>query len=303
MKEYDLIILGGGPAGLTAGIYACRYGLNTLVVENYYCGGQMNLTTEIKNYPSYEFISGIELSEKMKNHYLSNNGELLLANPTKIDFDKNLITIKDEEYKYKALILAMGATARKLNLDKEIELTGKGISYCAICDGFFFKGKDVVVAGSGNSALEDAIYLSSICNSVSVVSKHEEFRGQDIFIKELAKKKNVTYYMGYQTTKIIGDEVLTGIEITSNSTNEIKSLKTDGLFIQIGRRPDVSLVKDKIDCNVIGFIKSNEEMHTNIPNVFVAGDVREKTMRQIITACSDGAIAASSAFKYVDSLK
>jgi len=303
MKEYELIILGGGPAGMTAGIYACRYGLSTLLVENYFCGGQMNLTTEIKNYPSYEYVSGIDLSDKMKKHYLSCQGELLLGNPTNIDFDKKEINIKGEVYSYKALILAMGATARKLNLEKEQELTGHGISYCAICDGFFFKGKDVVVAGSGNSALEDAIYLSNICKSVTIVSKHTEFRAQDIFIKDLEKKKNVTYYMGYQTSKIIGEESLSAIEITSNSSGEVKEIKTDGLFIQIGRRPDISLVKDKVECNPAGFIKATEEMETNIKGVFVAGDIREKTLRQIITACADGAIASNSAFKYIDGLK
>lgn len=302
MKDYELIILGGGPAGMTAGIYACRYGLSTLIVENYFCGGQMNLTTEIKNYPSYEYISGADLSEKMKKHYLSCGGELLIANPTKIDFDNKQIEIKGEIYAYKALILAMGASARKLNLEKEQALTGHGISYCAICDGFFFKNKDVVVAGSGNSALEDAIYLSNICKSVSIVSKHTEFRAQEIFLNEIKKKTNVSYYMGYQTTKIVGEDKLTAIEITSNS-GEKKTIQTDGLFIQIGRRPDVSLVKDKVQCSPAGFIKANEEMETNIKGVFVAGDVREKTLRQIITACADGAIASNSAFKYVDGLK
>lgn len=302
MKEYDVIIIGGGPAGLTAGIYGQRYGLKTLIVENYYLGGQMMLTSEIKNFPSYDFVTGLELTEKMKRQYLSYNGEILLKSIDKIDFDNNSIDIKGEEIGYKALILAMGASARKLELENEKELTGRGVSYCAVCDGYFFKDKDVVVAGSGDSALEDACYLSNLANSVTVVSKHENFTGQDIFIQELKKKDNVKYYMGYQPSKIIGTESLEAVEISSRTNGKPETLKADGLFIQIGRMPDTSLVQSAVDCTPYGYVKADGDLRTNIKNVFVAGDVREKKLRQIITACSDGAIAVNSAFKYIKSL-
>lgn len=302
-KEYDLIIIGGGPAGLTAGIYAKRYGLNTLIIEKYFCGGQMNTTTEIENFPSYTHISGGELSEKMKQHYLSYNREILTANVTNINFEKKEISTNKQILNFKALVIATGVVPRKLNLEKEEELTGHGISYCAICDGFFFKNKDVVVVGSGSSALEDAVYLSDLCKSVTIISKHEKFTGQDIFIKELKEKNNINYYMGYTPSKIYGEKEFSGIEITSNITNEKLNVFGDGMFIQIGRMADSALYKDKLDLTPVGFIKSNQNMETNLPGIFVAGDIRDTNLRQIITACSDGAIAANSAYKYIENLK
>jgi len=196
----------------------------------------------------------------------------------------------------------MGLVPRKLELENEKKLTGKGVSYCAICDGYFFKGKNVVVAGSGDSALEDAVYLSNLANSVTIVSKHKKFVGQNIFVEELKKKSNVKYYMGYQPSKILGEEVLEAVEVKSNETGETETLTADGLFVQIGRKAETQLIRDFVDCNQFGFVKADEEMRTNIKNVFVAGDVREKTMRQIITACADGAIASNSANKYIQSL-
>lgn len=302
-KNYDLIIIGGGPAGLTAGIYAKRYGISTLIIEKYFFGGQMSVTTEIENYPSYIHISGGDLSNKMKEHYLSYNGETLTGNVTSIDFEKKKVHIKNQEIGYNALIIATGVVPRKLNLEKEEELTGHGISYCAVCDGFFFKNKDVIVVGSGNSALEDSVYLSDICKSVTIISKHKEFVGQDIFVKELKAKSNITYYMGYTPSKIFGENEFEGIEITSQSGEEKVELKADGMFIQIGRIPDRTLFEGKLDLHPAGFIRSNDKMETNIQGVFVAGDIRDTNMRQIITACSDGAIAANSAHKYLGSLK
>lgn len=301
-SSYDLIIIGGGPAGMSAGIYACRYGLKTLIIESYYFGGQMNLTTEIKNYPGFEHIGGLELTNNMKEQYISNGGELEIATISKIDFEKNSVKIKNRIIKYKALIIATGVVARKLELKNEEELRGKGISYCAICDGYFFKGKDVAVVGSGNSALEDAIYLSGIANKVYIVSKHKKFIAQEVFIKEIIKKKNVEIFYDYMPSKIMGKDFLEGIEIKSNETEDLKEIKVDGMFIQIGRKADNSLFKEYIDCSVAGFIKADKDMRTNLPNVFVAGDIRDKDLRQIVTACADGAIAANSAFKYVSSL-
>ena len=297
MKNYDLIIVGGGPAGLTAGIYACRYGIKTLVIEKLYFGGQLNISSEIENFPSYEHITGVELAEKMSKHYSSCGGDNIITKITNIDFENKIVETKNEKYTYKTLILAMGAVPRKLELENEEELTGKGVSYCAVCDGFFFKDKDVVVVGSGNSALEDAVYLSDICKTVTIVSKHKDFVGQDIFIKEMQAKNNIKYFMGYQPSKINGNETLESIEVTETNGSKTKKIKTSGMFIQIGRRPDVSLVKDKIECTPIGFIKTDENLQTNIKNVFAVGDIRDTKLRQIITACADGAIAATNAFK------
>ncbi|MBQ8430473.1 MAG: FAD-dependent oxidoreductase [Clostridia bacterium] len=300
-KSYDVVIIGAGPAGLTAGVYCSRYGLKTLVVEKYYVGGQMNLSSEIRNYPGFEFISGLDLSEKMKEQYLSCHGDLINGEVKVIDFENKIVYIKNEKVEYKALILAMGASARKLNLENEEKLIGKGVSYCAICDGFFFKGKDVAVIGSGNSALEDANYLADICASVSVVSKHEKFRGQQVFIDSLKNKTNVKYYMGYQPSKIIGEEVLKSIEV--KSVADTKTINCEGMFIQIGRLPDSKIVSSKIECSPAGFIKTDESLQTNISGVFAIGDVIDKKLRQIVTACSDGAIAATSVLNYIENNK
>lgn len=303
MKNYDLIIIGGGPAGITAGIYAVRYGLSTLIIEKYDVGGLMNTTTEIKNFPSYNEINGAELSKKMLDHYKAYNGELLNCGANKIDFNKNMVITSKGEFSYKALIIATGSTPRKLELENEEKLTGHGISYCAICDGYFFKNKDVIIVGSGNSAIEDAIYLSDLCKSVSLVSKYEKFVAQDILIKQLGVKNNINYYMGYSTNKIYGDEMFEGIDIKNLKSGETKNLKADGLFIQIGHKPDNVLIKDSLNLSPAGFVESNEKMETNIPGVFVAGDIRNKNLRQIITACGDGAIASHSAYLYIESLK
>lgn len=301
MKDfYDVIIVGGGPAGMTAGIYAVRYGLSCLVIEKGLVGGIMNITTEIKNFPSYIDVNGQELSQKMKEHYASYNGEILYAEVKNIDFENKTVATQNKTFTYKALIIATGSTNRKLELEKEKELTGHGISYCAVCDGFFFKNKVVTVVGSGSGALEDAIYLADLCKKVNVVSKHEKFAGQEILIGQLKQKNNVDYYMGYMPSKIIGDDVLEKVEIQSKQDKQ--TLKTDGMFIQIGHKPDNDLVKGKLELTPAGFIVANEEMKTSQEGVFVAGDIRNKTLRQIVTACGDGAIAANSAFKYIQNM-
>lgn len=302
-NSYDIIIVGGGPAGITAGIYSVRYGMKTLLIEKYAVGGLMNTTTEIKNFPSYQDINGAELSTKMLNHYQAYNGEMISCVAKEIDFENKMIKTSKGEFKYKALIVATGSTPRKLELENEAELTGHGISYCAICDGYFFKGKDVVVVGSGNSAIEDAIYLSDLCKSVAVVSKYDKFVAQDILIKQLKAKKNVKYYMGYATTKIFGEDEFCGVELKSNKNGDVERVYADGMFIQIGHKPDNSLVKDKLKMSPAGFVEADEKMQTSQAGVFVAGDIRNKTLRQIITACGDGAIASNSAYMYLESLK
>lgn len=301
MKDYDVIIVGGGPAGITAGIYSVRYGLSTLVVEKAMVGGIMNTTTEIKNFPSYVDISGQELSSKMHEHYASYNGELMSSEVVDIDYKNKIVKTKKETIKCKAIILATGSTNRKLELDNEKRLTGHGISYCAICDGYFFKNKVVTVVGSGSGALEDAIYLADIAKKVVVVSKHEKFVGQDILVEQLKAKKNVEYFMGYMPSKIVGDELLEKVEISNKKSK--KTVKTDGMFIQIGHRPDNDLMKGKLDLTPAGFVVADNEMKTSEDGVFVAGDIRDKTLRQIVTACGDGAIAANSAFKYIQNMK
>ena len=302
MKDiYDVIIIGGGPAGMSAGIYAVRYGMSTLVVEKGIVGGIMNTTTEIKNFPSYIDINGQELSQKMKDHFASYNGEILYGEVVSIDFDNKTVNTKSKSIKYKTIIIATGSTNRKLELDKEKELTGHGLSYCAVCDGFFFKDKVVTVVGSGSGALEDAVYLADLAKKVNIVSKHEKFVGQEILVNQLKQKQNVDYYMGYMPSKIIGEDVLEKVEIQGKLDKKV--LPTDGMFIQIGHKPDNNLFKDRLELSRAGFVVADSEMRTNLDGVFVAGDIRDKSLRQIVTACSDGAIAANSAFKYIQNME
>ena len=302
MKDiYDVIIIGGGPAGMSAGMYAVRYGMWTLVVEKGIVGGIMNTTTEIKNFPSYIDINGQELSQKMKDHFAWYNGEILYGEVVSIDFDNKTVNTKSKSIKYKTIIIATGSTNRKLELDKEKELTGHGISYCAVCDGFFFKDKVVTVVGSGSGALEDAVYLADLAKKVNIVSKHEKFVGQEILVNQLKQKQNVDYYMGYMPSKIIGEDVLEKVEIQGKLDKKV--LPTDGMFIQIGHKPDNNLFKDRLELSRAGFVVADSEMRTNLDGVFVAGDIRDKSLRQIVTACSDGAIAANSAFKYIQNME
>lgn len=298
---YDVIIVGGGPAGITAGIYAVRYGLSTLVIEKGLVGGIMNSTTEIKNYPSYVDITGQELSNKMKEHYASYNGELMSSEVVDIDFKNKVVKTKTKTFECKAIILATGSTNRKLELENEKELTGHGISYCAICDGFFFRDKVVTVVGSGSSALEDAIYLADIAKKVNVVSKYKQFKGQEILINQLNAKDNVEFFMGYMPSKIVGTDVLESVEISSQDDKKI--LQIDGMFVQIGHKPDNELMQGKLNLTPAGFVVADNEMKTSEEGVFVAGDIRDKTLRQIVTACSDGAISANSAFKYIQNIQ
>lgn len=290
---YDIIIIGAGPAGMTAAIYAARANKKVLVLEALSYGGEILNTLKIENYPVEENISGFDFATKLYNQVIKLGVEVKLEKVLSINENKEVKT-NENTYISKSIIIATGLNNRKLNLPLEEELIGKGISYCATCDGAFFKGKDVAVVGGGNTALEDALYLSDICNKVYLIHRRNEFRADPITIDKVLNKNNIIVMYDSIITKINGSNYLESIEVN----NEL--LKVDGLFIAIGKIPNLDYLNGLIETNEDGYIKSNELCHTNIDGIFVAGDIREKTLRQLVTATSDGAIAATEAIKYIN---
>ena len=291
---YDIIIIGAGPAGLTAAIYACRANKKTLVLEASAYGGQIISTLDIENYPAEPKITGVELAKKMYAQAKELGADFEFEKVTEIVDNGEIKTVKteDDEYTAKAVIIATGTETRKLGLENEDKFLGHGVSYCATCDGNFFKGKTVAVAGGGNSALYEALYLADIVEKVYLIHRRDEFRGDDSLVESLKEKGNVEFILGSNVTKLNGEENLESIEI-----NNEKTLEVSALFVAVGREPKVDFVKVQKDIN--GYVQAGEDGKTNIEGIFVAGDTRTKLTRQIVTATADGANAATSAIKYL----
>ena len=297
---YDIIIIGAGPAGLTAAIYATRARKKVLVLEAESYGGQIINTLNIENYPAAPHINGFDFATNCYNQAKGLGAEIKFEKAINIiDGDIKKVITKDKEYETKSIIIATGCGIRKLGLDKEDELLGKGISYCATCDGAFFKNKEVAVVGGGNTALEDALYLSDIVKRVYVIHRRDTFRGEDKSVMELKDKSNVEFIYNSNVTKLIGSSKLEGIEVMDNDGNT-KSIDISGLFIAIGRIPENANFTKIVNVDDTGYIKALEDCKTNVDGIFVAGDVRVKTLRQLVTAASDGAIAATNAIKYIN---
>ena len=298
---YDIIIIGAGPAGLTAGIYARRALKKTLILEAVSYGGQIINTLDIENYPTEEHISGFDFATKLYNQTKNLGAEIKFEKVTDINNQKDykeVITTK-ESYKAKTVIIATGADNRKLGIEREKELTGKGISYCATCDGAFYRKKDVAIVGGGNTAIEDAIYLSDIVNKVYLIHRRDTFRADETLIEQLNEKKNIEFLYNSRITKVIGEKKLEKIEVTGNDNTQ--EIEVSGLFIAVGKVPETANFAKIVDVNENGYIIAGENCHTNIPGIFVAGDTRVKELRQLVTATSDGAIAATEAIKYINS--
>lgn len=289
---YDIVIIGAGPAGLTAAIYGARANKKVLVLEALNYGGAIINTPNIENYPVEESISGFDFATKLYNQVINLGVEVKFEKV--INITDNEVETNKTKYNTKTIIIATGLNTRKLLLSNEEELIGKGISYCATCDGAFYKEKDVAVVGGGNTALEDALYLSNICNKVYLIHRRNEFRADDVTVSKVLEKDNIEVLYDSIVTKINGIDHINSIEINNN-----KNINIDGLFIAIGKIPNIDFI-DSLDLTEDGFIKSNELCHTNIENIFVAGDIRSKDLRQLVTATSDGAVAATEAIKYIN---
>ena len=301
---YDIIIIGAGPAGMTASIYARRALKKVLVLEAISYGGQIINTLDIENYPVESHISGFDFSTKLYNQAVELGAEFIFEKCIKVDKNDSSFEVftTSSQYQCKSLIIATGADNRKLGLDKEVEFIGKGLSYCATCDGAFYKKRDVAVVGGGNTALEDALYLSNICNKVYLIHRRDEFRGDNSVVDKIKGKTNIDIIYNSNVTKIIGDERLNAIEI-SNLDGSKKEINVSGLFVAIGKIPENENFKDLIKMDDNGYIIAGEDCHTNIDGIFVAGDNRTKMLRQLVTATSDGAIAATEAIHYLENMK
>ena len=301
-KIYDMIIIGGGPAGYTAALYGARAGLSTLVMEKMVVGGQMALTDKIDNYPGFEDgIEGLSLGEKMKNEAERSGARTVFATVLSADLksDPKVIKTSDDIFYGRTVIIATGAEPRELGVAMEKELVGRGVSYCATCDGMFFKGKTVVVVGGGNTAAADILLLSRVASKVFVVHRRDTLRASKIYHETLMKAENVEFCWDSQVTGILSDDKVTGVRIKNINTGDERKLSCDGIFVAIGRKPASELAAGQLDLDERGYIIADESTKTNIPGVFAAGDVRTKVLRQVITAASDGAMAARYAEEYL----
>ena len=293
IKELDLIIIGGGPAGLTAAIYAGRAKLNTLLLEDKVLGGQVRNSYTIENYPGFKSIQGSELSDILQSQAEESGAiidEFDLIEDIILSDDEKIVETESFIYKPKAIIIATGASPKKLPIPQESKFSGNGVHYCAVCDGALYEGKKIAVVGGGNSALEEAIFLTRFAEKVYLIRRHDYFKGE---------KTKIEVMLNEDIIGLQGDGKLEGIELKNTKTNQITNIAMDAVFAYIGTEPKTDLIKKYINLNEYGYVITDENMQTNIKGVYAAGDVREKEFRQITTAVADGTIALLSAEKYI----
>lgn len=299
---YDMIVLGGGPAGYTAALYAARAGLDTLVLERLSPGGQMSLTTQIDNYPGFEEgVDGFSLGMKMQAGAERFGVNTRLAEVLSVDLTGAVKTFETSAGTFRArtAVLSTGADHRHLGLEQEAALTGKGVSYCAACDGMFYRGKTVAVVGGGNSAAADAMVLSRIAEKVILIHRRDTLRATKIYREGLQNQKNVEFRWNTTVTRLLHGDKLTGVTLRDVNTGEETSLEIDGLFISVGRTPSTGLFQGQVALDAAGYVIADESTCTNLPGVYAAGDVRTKALRQIVTATADGAVAAHYAEEHL----
>jgi len=306
MRVYDMIVIGGGPGGYTAALYAARAGLSTLVLEKLSAGGQMALTMQIDNYPGFEEgIDGFTLGESMQQSAERFGAETELAEVYSVQLDGEIKTVETSEgtFRGKTVVIATGANPRELGVEGEQELVGRGVNYCAACDGMFFKGKTVVLVGGGNSAAADAMVLSRIAKKVILVHRRDTLRATKIYHDPLMKAENIEFRWNSAISEILHDGVVKGVKLRDTVTGEESEVACEGIFVSIGRKPATELVKDQLTLDESGYIVADETTRTNLPGVFAVGDVRTKALRQVVTATADGAVAAHFADEYLASIK
>lgn len=299
----DIIVIGAGPAGLTAAIYALRAGKSVLIFEKELFGGQITYSPSVENYPGFKQISGNEFAEHLIDQATALGAEIELAEVTGIlDGPVKTVVTDNGNYECKSVIIASGSRHRHLGLEREEELTGSGISYCAVCDGAFFKGKTVAVAGGGDAALQDAIFLSERCRHVYLIHRRDTLRGEAHLESILRARDNVEFVLNSVIEKLEGEQKLSGILVKNNLTGEHTQIALDGLFIAVGQEPQNAPFAGLITLDNAGYADAGEDCSTATPGIFVAGDCRKKTVRQLTTAVGDGAVAGLAAVNYINAL-
>ena len=301
---YDIIVIGGGPAGMTAAIYARRAAKTVLVLEAVSCGGQILNTPDIENYPIEAHVSGFDFSTRVQAQAKGLGAEFAFERAVEIrdeDGCKTVVTTKNT-YQAKAVILATGSENRKLGVEDEDRLVGRGVSYCATCDGNFYRNKVVAVVGGGNTALEDALYMADLAKQVYLIHRRDSFRGEETNVARLKEKGNVEFVYNANVTRLIAEKRLKAIEVTDKLDGSVRTIELNGLFIAVGRVPENQNFANLVQLDEAGYVVAGEDCHTSAEGVFVAGDNRTKALRQLVTATADGAMAATEAVKYINNL-
>lgn len=302
-NSYDVVIIGGGPGGYAAALYAARAGLSALVLEKFSPGGQMATTDVVENYPGFaDGVNGFELGMQMKQgaERFGVKTKLSEVKSVELALEPKVIRTAKETFEAKAVVLAMGAFPRELGLPNERELRGRGVSYCATCDGMFYKGKKVVIVGGGNTAVADAIFLAKICEKVYVVHRRDELRASKTYMEALEKAENIEFVWSAEVVEIEAGELVTGVKVKSRKDDKVTEIPCDGVFVAVGNVPNTELLKGQVDLDEAGYVLADETTQTNLPGVFAVGDLRKKPLRQIVTAVADGAVASKFAEEYID---
>lgn len=302
---YDMIIVGGGPGGYTAALYAARAGLDTLVVEKLSAGGQMALTQQVDNYPGFaEGVDGFTLGENMQKQAEQFGAKTVYTQVNSLELNKTpkVVNTGGGTFYGRTVVLATGANPKELGIEKEKELVNRGVAYCAACDGMFYRGKTVAVVGGGNSAVADALLLSRIAKKVILIHRRDSLRATRVYHRPLQEAGNVEFRWNSEVTKLLYNDRLTGLRIKDVNTGDENTIECDGVFISIGRKPVTYLVEGQLELDKSGYVVAGETTETNIPGVYAVGDVRTKLVRQIVTAVSDGAVSAHMAEVYLATL-
>ena len=298
---HDMIIIGGGPGGYTAALYASRAGMDAVVLEMLSAGGQMALTHQIDNYPGFVGVDGFDLADKMQQIAESFGAKTEYAEVYSVDLlaDPKIVNTSEGTFYGKTVVIATGASPKELGVQNEKALVGRGVSYCASCDGMFFKGKTVVIVGGGNTAAAEAVTLSRIAEKVYLVHRRNELRATKIYHDQLMKTDNLEFCWNSTLEEILENGRVCGVKLRDVNTGDIREITCDGVFISVGRKPASDVFKDQVETDDGGYIIADESTRTNIPGVFAVGDVRTKVLRQVVTACADGAVCVHYAEEYL----
>lgn len=301
-QVYDVLVIGGGPGGYTAALYAARANLSVMVLEKLTPGGQMGTTDVIDNYPGFpEGVGGFELALQMQKGAQRFGAQTQLSEVISVELGGTVkqVRTQDGTYQARTVVLASGAHPRELGLPGEQELRGRGVSYCATCDGMFYRGKTVAVVGGGNTAVSDVLYLSRLCQKVYLIHRRDQLRASKVYLDPLQQAENVEFVWDSQVQKLLYRDVLTGVQVRHKKTGELREIPCDGLFVAVGHVPNTELYQGQVELDQAGYVLADETTQTNLPGVFAVGDLRKKPLRQVITAASDGAVAAHFIEEYV----